>query len=715
MSTEQQNVPEMELLAGIVEHMSDAFMVIDTQWRFTYFNHRALLSLGTDRESALGRNVFDLFPQFVGTEWERQCRRAMEERVPAEFELYYPPVSTWTEVRVYPAPVGIALYYRDVTARRRGELALQYRTTAIDGINRILRAALDASDEADLGQICLEVAETVTGSPFGFISELGIDGLLHDVAVSNPGWDVCSVLRESHRRLRDPSRVAGLHGRVIKQGASFFTNDPSQHPDRVGLPKGHPPLTAFLGTPLKEGGRTFGLIGVGNRDGGYDEDTAALLELVAPAIVEAFQRLRSEQRQRRRAQFDRALNEVNTAAHSSLDNRTILETAFEEISRSTELNAVAVHVRTDEGWSFAFSHGLPEDLARLCLSDEQAPMSMLVLGSREPIVMTDTATDPRANRPLVERFDIRSLVGFPLVVRGQPFGVLFAGSIGVPRPITEAEVDFLEGVTAALSLALENARLYEAEHRIAETLQQALLSLPERVEGISFAHAYRSAAEAARVGGDFYDIFETEGGRIGVVIGDVAGKGLEAAALTSLLRNAIRANASVRGYTVADVMSMTSELVYKVTGPETFATVFFGSLDCSTGQLAYSNAGHPTMGIIQQDGTVRHLPSNSPIVGAFQEAEYSWSETTLDKGELLLLYTDGIIEARSSDDMYGEQRLFTLASRVGAGDPATVVRAVVDDLLAFVTGGLTDDAAIMAVGLLGSDAVVPVHQEVSIP
>lgn len=164
-----------------------------------------------------------------------------------------------------------------------------------DGMIRIFRGALSSATEEDLGRLCLAVAEALTRSKFGFIAEIGADGLLHNIAMSDPGWKQCRMRDKSgHRRPVIDFQVRGLYGLVSKTGKSLLTNDPQGHPEGVGLPQGHPPLTAFLGIPLIHEDEIFGMIALGNSEGGYTPDDVEAIEALAPAIVEAFLRKRSE-------------------------------------------------------------------------------------------------------------------------------------------------------------------------------------------------------------------------------------------------------------------------------------------------------------------------------------------------------------------------------------------------------------------------------------
>jgi two-component system CheB/CheR fusion protein len=189
----------------------------------------------------------------------------------------------------------VRIYAIDATERRRAEEKNTRQNILLTGINQILEEVLRAGTDEALGEKCLAVAEEITGSRFGFIGEVGEDGLLHDIAISNPGWELCTMYdRAGQRRPPGNFHVHGIYGRVLRDGRGFFTNEPSSHPDSIGLPEGHPPLSAFLGVPLIHAGRTVGMIAVGNREGGYADEQLEILEFLAPTIMEAFQRKRAE-------------------------------------------------------------------------------------------------------------------------------------------------------------------------------------------------------------------------------------------------------------------------------------------------------------------------------------------------------------------------------------------------------------------------------------
>ncbi|HEY6871215.1 MAG TPA: GAF domain-containing protein [Geobacteraceae bacterium] len=235
----------------------------------------------------------ELYPTGRPVRYEKEYVRKDGSRVPVELLVH---IAADAEGK----PEYYYAFVTDITERKRAEARIYRQNAVLKGINRIFETALSSGTEEELGEACLAVAEEVTGSRFGFIGEIGEDGLLHDIAISNPGWELCTMYdREGRRRPPGNFHIHGVYGRVLLDGKGFFTNDPASHPDSIGMPDGHPPLTAFLGVPLFNEGRTIGMIAVGNREGGYGHDELEVLTALAPAMLEAFQRLRAEEALRR--------------------------------------------------------------------------------------------------------------------------------------------------------------------------------------------------------------------------------------------------------------------------------------------------------------------------------------------------------------------------------------------------------------------------------
>ncbi|MEW6750532.1 MAG: PAS domain S-box protein [Candidatus Latescibacterota bacterium] len=228
-------------------------------------------------------------------ELREAARLALAGGAPREVEVSCPCGRTWSVVLSASTEGEANLYGRDITERRQAEEALRRQNAVLQGIALILGQALQAPGEEALGQACLRVVEEVTGSDIGFIGEIGPDGLMHDLAISEAGWAACALVNTGgHRRAHLSFAPHGIYGRVLRDGRSLIANDPPSHPDCIGVPEGHARLTAFLGVPLLQEGRVVGMVAVANREGGYRRAEQQALEALAPAMVEALYRKRAE-------------------------------------------------------------------------------------------------------------------------------------------------------------------------------------------------------------------------------------------------------------------------------------------------------------------------------------------------------------------------------------------------------------------------------------
>ncbi|MFJ9930061.1 PP2C family protein-serine/threonine phosphatase [Streptomyces misionensis] len=249
----------------------------------------------------------------------------------------------------------------------------------------------------------------------------------------------------------------------------------------------------------------------------------------------------------------------------------------------------------------------------------------------------------------------------------------------------------------------DRARLQEA----LAVLQQSLLpdTLP-RLPGVDTA-AYYHTASPDRLGGDFYDVFPIDGTRSGFFLGDVCGKGPQAAALTSLTRYTLRAAALHDADPVSALGTLNKVLHERYSGRDPrYCTAIFGTLepDATTGQVAVrlASGGHPPALVLRGDGTAGFLPTpGGLLVGILPTAHFTTATTVLGPGDTLLLYTDGLTEARTGEDrtsLYGDDALLAFATS-HAGDPPDAVVEALTGLLDSFPAGLDDDTALLALGV----------------
>lgn len=202
----------------------------------------------------------------------------------------------WAENYVFKLPSGeIVSVFEDVTARKLATDKISRQTRLLSAINRLFAETLKSQDSVAVARTCLAAAQSITNSELGFIGEVSPDGLFNTTAVSDTGWSACAIPQKEATAVLQNMIIRGVWGQVILRKQSLIVNDPVAYPERVGVPEGHPPLTSFLGVPLKDEGKTIGMIALANRAGGYTGEQREDLEELAVSLVETLRRNKAEE------------------------------------------------------------------------------------------------------------------------------------------------------------------------------------------------------------------------------------------------------------------------------------------------------------------------------------------------------------------------------------------------------------------------------------
>jgi PAS domain S-box-containing protein len=334
------------------------------------------------------------------------------------------------------------------------------------------------------------------------------------------------------------------------------------------------------------------------------------------------------------------------------------------------------------------------------VSDETGSAQILRDGQSQlipeiPDELLEQAVPDPEQREQIRALGMRSAVSVPMVAAsGPPTGVISWVTSESGRVYTEADLELLEEVGRRAGIAVENARLYEERSNIARTLQRALLppALPV-IPGFSLATLYRPAGRENWVGGDFYDAYAVNGGWM-VVVGDVAGRGAPAAALTAFARHVLRTAAQLHDDPLDAVAWLNRQLydrpgsalctvccvLLRESGPDAEATVV-----C---------AGHPLPYAVRGDGA-EQVGRWGQMLGAWPQGEFPRTTITLAASDLLVLYTDGVTDAVGETERFGDERL--RATLADARDPDDALRRIEDGLVEFESGDQVDDTAALAI------------------
>lgn len=290
---------------------------------------------------------------------------------------------------------------------------------------------------------------------------------------------------------------------------------------------------------------------------------------------------------------------------------------------------------------------------------------------------------------------LESLLAVPLLARGRSIGVLVVFSRSASAFSTD-DLDLLRTFASQAALSIDTAEMFSREHNVATTLQESILPtrLP-RIPGIEASSVYMPAGTDSDIGGDYYDMFVGSDGRVIVSIGDVCGKGVSAATKTSMIRYALRGMV-IAGLGPARVMAELNAMLLEIGDPTSIVTLWLGYIDTAAGVLTYSDGGHPPALLMRPDsGRIERLGTTGALLGAVADTSWSEQEVVLAPGSALLLYTDGVTEARSGQRFFGEGRV-RRALRAG-GSASSVAQRLLSQLQRFSAGELRDDAAILAI------------------
>jgi PAS domain S-box-containing protein len=391
-----------------------------------------------------------------------------------------------------------------------------------------------------------------------------------------------------------------------------------------------------------------------------------------------------------------ALNNINAAINSTLDFDEIMERVVVESAKAIGAETAAISLREGDGWVVRYAYGLEPQLVGTRLTDEENSHAMLAVRLRAPVAISDAYNDERVNRQMMQDYGVRSVLVSPLVARDEIIGALLFNHLQSVVRFSDVQVDFANKLSASVLLALENSRLYGAERKIADTLQTAILTLPGEIQGIDYGYVYRSATEIARIGGDFYDIFELDEERVGFVVGDVSGKGIGAATITSMVKSTIRAFA-YRDPDPQYVLTQTNNAIERQMDEGQFVTAVYGVIDTANGEVVMGSAGHPDPFKCTSGSCAQEKAERNPPLGIFPDVRFKSFAAKLNIGDTLVLYTDGLIEAKCDGKLYGDGRVKQVLDTVYSEPTTKMVQALLASAEKFSQDNLTDDIALVAI------------------
>jgi serine phosphatase RsbU (regulator of sigma subunit) len=263
-------------------------------------------------------------------------------------------------------------------------------------------------------------------------------------------------------------------------------------------------------------------------------------------------------------------------------------------------------------------------------------------------------------------------------------------------PLSEETIDAATALATQAALAIDNARLYQQQKQFADTMQRSLLPRSRPVvAGLELGEVYEPSARV-EVGGDVYDFLALDDGRLAVVLGDVTGHGVDATADMAMAKFVFRSLAREHPEP-ADFLASANEVICSEIGPGKFISMSYVVVDGASGRVSGASAGHPAPRIVLPGGSTRLLEAHGLVLGIDGDQEYPESHTELPPGASLVLYTDGVVEARRKGELYGDDRLDALLVERHDLPARALAAAVAEDAREFAGGDLSDDLAVVVI------------------
>ena len=481
-------------------------------------------------------------------------------------------------------------------------------------------------------------------------------------------------------------------------------------------------IEAAIAVPLLARDEVIGLLGVFPPSGRVlTENESALLAALAAQLAVAVQnaqlherakqlgeeRERALEAERAASKQVRALYEISRSFAQSLSLEATLEAVAGTIVEILGVDVALIRM-PDERREYLVPRAMRVSEPRV----EEAAHSMLyrpqpfgalpiqrLFRLREAFAVTvESVTEigPPATAllPFLERGWTAAVL--PIATPAEVLASLTILSMQPGSPVTQDTIDQATAIAGQAALAIDNARLYQQQKQFSDTMQRSLLprSVPE-LQGLELGDAYESSAHV-EVGGDVYDFMELGDGRLAVALGDVTGHGIEAAADMAMAKFTFRSLAREHPEP-ADFLQSANEVIVGEIAPGKFITLVYLLIDGRKGEVSAAGAGHPPPRIVGADGSVTGLEARGLVLGIESNQEYEEVRASLEHGSAVVLYTDGVIEARRDGELYGEARLDRLLGERRDLPAGELAQCVLDDCRAFARGELADDCAVVVV------------------
>ena len=701
--------PASDLHAAIIAFSNDAILSKDDQGLITSWNPAATRIYGYSEDEAIGQPISILIPEHRKGEEARILERVFAgeriahyetERVTKDGRLIAVSLTISPIHDESGAVASASVIARDMTDTHRSlEIA-----SRLQALTSALSKEIDHDRAVD---VLLEQAVAALGADAGAVGlldetgeEIEMGGSIGYSKAGLAAWQSFPVAAEL------PMSVA------IRSGDAVWTSSPSELQSQFPLlADAQVRYSSLAVIPLAVEGVPFGALSLSfTSERRFDAHERSFLLAAAQQAAYALERARLYETQRLARERLAFLAEASELLAGSLDpDASLRRLADLAIGRVADWCAVELVEEDGRLRNVATAHvdprrvALAEELRARYPTDPTAETGVpqVIRTGRSELypeigdeMLVAGAQDDEHLR-LMRELGLVSAMAVPLRARGRSLGAVTFVAAESGRHYDETDLELAEDLARRAALAIDNAMLFRREHDAAVTLQRSLLpqSIPE-IEGLEFAVRYEPAGPGLQVGGDWYEVVARDDGRVGVVIGDVAGRGIHAASVMGRVRPALRAYVA-DGHGTCEAVERLDLLLKESERPE-MTTVLLLLFDPATGSAEYVRAGHPPALLRLPGGQVKELSgAGTPPLGIFAELDCRPHAIEIPPQSLLLLYTDGLIERRGESLEVGLERLKRNLAKAPAG-AEDCLQSLAEQMGADV---IPDDVAMLAMAV----------------
>jgi PAS domain S-box-containing protein len=608
----------------------------------------------------------------------------------------------------------------DVTEERRAEARLREETRIVERLRDIGAALSGQLDTQSLVQTVTDLTTEMVGADFGAFFYNTVDAAGESFLL----FTLSGAPREAFAQFGMPRNTA-IFAPTFNGEAPVRLHDVTQdpryghNPPHRGMPEGHLPVRSYLAVPVvARTGEVHGGLFFGHAEPGrFTERHERLVVGAAAQAAVAIDNARLyEQERAARAEAEQAQSRLQFLATAG----ELLGSSLDVTQTASRLGALCVPALGDWAAVHLVDDNAQVRLAALFHPDAATQRALRHLLERFPVTR-DQPGGPGAviesgraqqfhdvpdellgaldadDLALLRSLRLGGVVSVPLRARGRVIGALSLARAD-RAAFGAADAQLVDELAARAALALDNAALYSRERRAALTLQRSLLprAVPPLASG-TCAVRYLPGAAGAEVGGDWYDVIPVSGERVVVVVGDVMGRGVGAAAVMGQLRSAVRAY-TLDDHEPAEVLHRVDRMVTTLDDPA-LTTCIVVRYDPSAGEAVFARAGHLPPLLLRPDGTSLFLEGDPGMPLGVGGADFSQRSVRIEPGSRLILYTDGLVEDAASGVDEGLERLCAAAG--AALDAGLDAEAFADHVLNALRPGAEhdDDIALLVLAL----------------